>query len=262
MKSTDMNGLFANDQFSIKEVLLIWGCSALPMPILAFWVPAQLTELWNIPLLISYWLALISGLIWQFILSVLILKKEGWAIFSRETWKHRLKFQVAKNPKSGKSNPWLFLWVVPFIGLNALISSDIGFPNLDSFVSPYLPELPQYDLSGLASPEYEGAWWVLGLYLITFAFNYILGEELIYRGILLPKMKGVFGKWDWAANGILFGLYHLHKPQIIFSTALLFGFVFAYPSSRFQSSWMAVIIHGLEGFLGATIVFAVILGLA
>jgi membrane protease YdiL (CAAX protease family) len=93
-------------------------------------------------------------------------------------------------------------------------------------------------------------------------FNYFLGEEFMYRGILLPKMNGVFGKLDWFANGILFGLYHLHKPQVILSTALLFGFIFAFPSALFKSSWMAFIIHGLEGLLGLAIVLSVILGLS
>jgi hypothetical protein len=31
-------------------------------------------------------------------------------------------------------------------------------------------------------------------------------------GMLLPKMEGVFGKWSWVANGVLFGFYHLHQP--------------------------------------------------
>jgi len=58
----------------------------------------------------------------------------------------------------------------------------------------------------------------------------------------------------------LFGFYHLHKPQIILSTALYFGFVFAFPAKRFQSSWMAIIIHGLEGLLAIMMVLGVILG--
>jgi hypothetical protein len=24
-------------------------------------------------------------------------------------------------------------------------------------------------------------------------------------------MAGVFGRWDWVANSVLFGLYHVHK---------------------------------------------------
>ena len=23
---------------------------------------------------------------------------------------------------------------------------------------------------------------------------------------------GVFGKWDWVANSVLFALYHMHRP--------------------------------------------------
>ncbi|MBN1306015.1 MAG: hypothetical protein JXA13_16380 [Anaerolineales bacterium] len=33
--------------------------------------------------------------------------------------------------------------------------------------------------------------------------NTVLGEELLFRGLLLPRMQGVFGKWDWLANGLL-----------------------------------------------------------
>jgi membrane protease YdiL (CAAX protease family) len=101
---------------------------------------------------------------------------------------------------------------------------------------------------------------LLPLFLVTALLNYLMGEELMYRGILLPKMQGAFGRWDWLVNGILFGAYHLHKPQIILSTGLYFGFLFAFPAKYFQSTWMAVIIHGLEGVLGLVLVLGVILG--
>lgn len=42
-----------------------------------------------------------------------------------------------------------------------------------------------------------------------------LGEELLFRGLLLPRMQGVFGRWDWAGNGVLFALYHVHVPWVI-----------------------------------------------
>ena len=35
-------------------------------------------------------------------------------------------------------------------------------------------------------------------------FNTVLGEELLFRGLLLPRMNGVFGRRDWLANGVLF----------------------------------------------------------
>ena len=249
-----------DEQYSLKKILIIWISSALPMAILAFVITPALIPIINLPPLIIYWLAIILGLIWQFVLSVIILKKDGHKL-SWSTIQKRMKFQKPRNPKTGKYNNWLFLWVIPFIALSGFIQSGVGFPDLDSIAGPLINNLPQYDLSKLATPEYKGAWWILGLFLITMLFNYFLGEEFLYRGILLPKMNGVFGKWDWFANGVLFGFYHLHKPQIIISTALLFGFLFAFPTKRFQSSWMAVIIHGIEGLLGLIIVFRVILGI-
>lgn len=246
-------------QYSLEKILLIWISSALPMAILAFVITPALIPLFDLPPLIIYWFAINLGLIWQFILSIIILKNDGYKI-SWSSIKKRLWFQTPQVPKTGKASNWLFLWVIPFILLNAIVSSDIGFPDLDRIAGPLIKNIPQYDLSKLASSEFKGEWWILGVFILTMVFNYFLGEEFLYRGILLPKMNGVFRKWDWFANGVLFGFYHLHKPQVMISTALLFGFIFAFPVKRFQSTWMAVIIHGLEGLLGLVIVLKIVLG--
>ena len=34
-----------------------------------------------------------------------------------------------------------------------------------------------------------GAWWFFGLYVVNAVFNTILGEEFLFRGVLLPKME-------------------------------------------------------------------------
>lgn len=178
-----------------------------------------------------------------------------------QTIRTRMKYQKPVNPKTGRSSYRLLLWTIPFILLSAVIQSGIlSLPDIDGLMTPLIRHLPKYDLSGLSAAEYKGSWWILGLFILTGIFNYFLGEEFIYRGILLPKMNGVFGRWDWLANGILFGFYHLHKPQVILSTALYFGLVFAFPSKLFQSNWMAVIIHGLEGLLGIVVLLGIILG--
>ena len=64
-------------------------------------------------------------------------------------------------------------------------------------------------------------------------------------GVLLPRMKGVFGRWDWVANGVLFSVYHLHVPWVI-PTSLVDVVALAYPSRRFQSAWMGIIIHSTQ----------------
>ncbi len=59
-------------------------------------------------------------------------------------------------------------------------------------------------------------------------FNTVLGEELLFRGFLLPRMNGVLGRRDWLANGVLFAVYHLHEPWVI-PAGLLDTFIIAYP---------------------------------
>lgn len=251
-----------DNQYSLKKILIVWAFSAIPMFVLAFVITPRVAAITNWSPLIIYWIAIISGLLWQFILSLIILKLDGHKL-NWQTVVTRMKYQRPSNPKTGKSSYWLLLWTIPFILLSTVIQSGlISLPNVDSWMDPLIKHLPKYDLASLATAEYKGAWWILGLFIVTSIFNYFFGEEFMYRGILLPKMNGVFGKWDWFFNGILFGLYHLHKPQIIVSTALYFGFVFAFPSKLFQSNWMAVIIHGLEGLLGIIMVLGIILGLS
>lgn len=250
------------NQYSLKKILIIWALSAIPMGSLAFVVTPRVVAITNWTPLIVYWISINIGLIWQFILSLIILKYDGHKL-NWQTLVTRMKYQSPINPKTNKPSYWLLLWTTPFIVLSALIQSGIlRLPNVDKWITPLIQHLPRYDLSSLVTTEYKEAWWILGLFIVTSVFNYFLGEEFMYRGILLPKMNGVFGKWDWFFNGILFGLYHLHKPQIILSTAIYFGFVFALPSRIFRSNWMAVIIHGLEGILGIIVILGIILGLS
>jgi membrane protease YdiL (CAAX protease family) len=116
------------------------------------------------------------------------------------------------------------------------------------------------DTSQLASPEFQGQWWILGVALISMILNYFLGEEFLFRGVLLPKMRGVFGKYDWVANAAFFGLYHLHKPWHI-PSLIVGSLAITWPARRFRSNWMAVVVHGVEGLPLLVMVLAVILGL-
>lgn len=247
--------------YSLKKILLIWLASALPMGLLAYVITPQVVKATGWSPLITYWFAVNVGLVWQFILSLIVLKIDGYKL----KWKTvvtRMRYQKPVHPKTGKSSYWLLLWTIPFIVLSAIIQMEVlHLPDVDAVLAPLIKSLPQYDMSNLTVEEFKGAWWILGIYLFTAIFNYILGEEFMYWGILLPKMKHIFGRWDWFFTGVLFGFYHLHKPQIILSTALYFGFVFAFPSKLFKSNWMAVIIHGMEGILGLVLVLAAILGM-
>ena len=107
-----------------------------------------------------------------------------------------------------------------------------------------------------------GAWWFLGLYVVNTIFNTILGEEFLFRGVLLPKMKGIFGKWNWVANGLLFGFYHVHQPWGILGSIVTGVIFYAFPAWRFRSTWMSIIVHSAQSVYLAFLILGVVLGLA
>jgi membrane protease YdiL (CAAX protease family) len=106
---------------------------------------------------------------------------------------------------------------------------------------------------------FSGAWgWfaVVGVFVV---FNTVIGEELLFRGLLLPRMRGVFGRRDWVANGALFALYHLHQPWVIPGTLVEGIFLEAYPSRRFQSAWMGIIVHSAQSVFVIVFVLTLVL---
>ena len=129
---------------------------------------------------------------------------------------------------------------------------------------PTLPHADGRDLSAFFGSSagqafMHGAWGWYGLLMALFLFNTVLGEELLFRGFLLPRMRGVFGRRDWVANGVLFTVYHLHVPWVI-PTTLVEGILLeAYPSRRFQSAWMGIIVHSLQSVVVIGVVLALVL---
>lgn len=245
------------EQYSLTKILAIWAAVTAPMGVLAFVVtPAVIPHTSLHPGLV-YWIFMVVGMAWQFVLSLAVLRHElgglRWAAVKERIW-----LNAPRDPRTGRKRRVLLWWAVPAIAANAL--AGLLATSLDKAWTSLLPGLsaPWYtSITGLADPQFEGQWWILGLTLVSMAFNYLLGEELLFRGVLLPRMAGVFGRWDWVANAVLFGLYHVHKiwawPSMIAT-----GFD-AWAARRFRSMWMGVVVHGAQGFF-IVIVIAVLAG--
>ena len=252
----------SEDQYSLKKILCIWAIVTVPMPLLAFVVAPMLADKYEWTYGITVWVLLIFGMIWQFIVSVFILSQE-LKEFSWPALKERLWLNKPRHPKTGRRRYILFLWLIPAMMFYAVfemtpLQGMIGELILVPF--PFVASLPELNVQDLISPDYIGAWWLMVIAVVSCVFNYLLGEELLFRGVLLPKMRGVFGRWDFAANSALFALYHLHRPTMML--AFIFGgLAYSFPSRYFKSNWFAVILHGLEGIPLLIGVFAVVSGL-
>jgi membrane protease YdiL (CAAX protease family) len=258
------------DQYSLWQILGIWALAALPMGILG-WVafPALSPDFNSDPLGAgaTRFVLLTAGLIWQFVLSMIIVRKEEgdlrWA-----TIKRRLRLNAPQDPSTGKTRRRLWLWVIPFLIASTVYELAL-VPSVDKLSVSIFPFLavPASSNFALIFQSQEilnslvGAWWFFGLMVVTNVFN-LLGEDILFRGVLLPKMEGVFGRWSWLANGVLFGLYHVHQPWTILQNVISAPLVLAFPSWRYRSTWMAISVHGAGGVYFLILFLVLVLGLA
>jgi len=270
-KNSAWNAKEGGNQYSLAKILGIWAAATIPYFIMA-WVifPAVTPDFEKDPLGAGYARmgTFAISLAWVFVLSLIIVyREEGdlrWA-----TLKRRLRLHKPLDPKTGEPRGKLWLWLIPLILLHAIVA--VGLLSMvDDWVSKTIPfiapppgyELGEFLMSPEAGPLFNGVWGILGMFLILAFFN-IFGEEFLFRGVLLPKMNGVFGKWDWVANGVIGILYHVSMPWTWFgTTGFTWIFFYALPAKYFRSTWFSIIIHGSINVVWAIMFLALILGLA
>ena len=258
------------EQYSLAKILGIWALAAAPMGILNWIVfPLLAPGFESDPFRFAITLVVLItlGLVWLFVLSMIIVRREEgdlrWA-----TVKRRLRLNAPRQPATGQPRARLWLWVMPFIVAVTVVELVLNTPLENAWVSvfPFLAEPQGYSLDAILGSQeilarLEGAWWFFALFVVMAVFNTILGEEFLFRGVLLPRMEGVFGRGSWVANSILFALYHVHKPWVI-PNAVVTGVLYTYPAYRYRSTWMSIIVHSAQSVYFAFLVLGVVLGLA
>ena len=242
-------------QYSRLGVLGVWAAAALPMAALA-WVVAPAIAGHGASqhrFVLTLLVALTIGLVWQAVLVLLLVWRErrdaSWTSLRDRLW---LRAPSTSTRRGGRLWLWVLVYALGLAALDMLPFGPIG-PNDRSFGS------------FLGSPEgqatFHHAWGLYLLVAVELAFNTFLGEELLFRGLLLPRMRRAFGRTDWVVNGVLFGFYHLHQPWSI-PNAVVTGLLYTFPAYRFRSTWMAIILHSAQSVFFAFLVLGVVLGLA
>lgn len=250
-------------QYSFSKILGIWATVTVPMGLAAWVVPVFLTGMRPITRVVVQTTALTLGLIWQFILTLIILKKEQGEL-SIAAISKRLWLRIPVNPVTGKKSVRMWLWLIPLVGLYAfaifILSGKIDALWIELF--PFLTQPPHLGFEAIINikENFIGAWWFYILFLTMSLFNVFLGEGLLFHGILLPKMNGRFGKWDWLANGLLFALYHVHQPWTIGYNMIFIPLLLSLPVKIFKSNWMGIIIHALQFVIVAVFFFLLVQG--
>ena len=240
-------------QLGLRGIIAVWAAAALPMGLLAWVVAPLVADQLSGPAALSRALiiTLTAGLVWQFVLVMFLVRREQgtlrWPVLRDALW-----LRAPRAPRTGRRGGRVWL-VVPLLAI-ALAAEEL----VPGFGMPAGRDLAEFLDSGVGHSLLSGAWGWFAALVAMLVFNTVLGEELLFRGFLLPRMNGVFGRRDWLANGVLFAVYHLHVPWVIPST-LLDSFIVAYPSKRYRSALIGIAVHSAQSVFFLALVLSLTL---
>lgn len=163
------------------------------------------------------------------ITGLVILKSEGYRI-SMQTITNRLRFRR------------LTLRDLLFAlgGLVAVgVISGVVMQILEMVIGKFdhSPAFMQFE------PLSEGRYWLL-LVWVPYWLTNILGEEFLWRGVMLPRQEIAFGKYAWLIHGFGWGLFHIAFGWQLLITLVPLIFIQSYLVQKTGNSWVGVIMHG------------------
>jgi membrane protease YdiL (CAAX protease family) len=193
-----------------------------------------------------------GGLIWQFLLVVALVRREQgtlrWSVVRQALW-----LRAPQSPRTGRRGGRLWLVLIPAI---AVLAAQELLPKIPA---PQGRDLGAFLSTDAAPALLRGSWGWFAVLVVGWVFNTVLGEELLFRGYLLPRMAGSFGRFDWVVNGLLFSAYHVHRwwgiPTNVFDTLSL-----ALPSRRYRSALIGIAVHSVQTVVLFALVLPIVLG--
>lgn len=173
---------------------------------------------------------------------------EGWpltrAAFSQRFRYPRLTLKIA------------LLGLVAFVALNIAYGASSQASLALFSLAPKAGVITS--VSDVLGQSVQGRWDIVFLFLLVLFFN-IVGEELWWRGVILPRQELAFGRWTWVVHGLLWTAFHVFKWWDLIGL-LPVCLIIAYVSQRTRNNWPALIAHGLFNGLALILVIAAVSG--
>lgn len=157
--------------------------------------------------------------------------------------------------RTGRLGPWVTrLWLHPMKGgdwiwaVGGLAVVGVLTGGIGSALGALAGKSTLHPSFMAFEPLGPGRYWILAAWLPFFVLN-IVGEEFVWRSVVLPRQEVAFGERAWLVNGILWLLFHAAFPWQVLVTLVPITLILPYVVQRRRSTWAGVIIHA--GFGGA-----------
>ncbi len=174
------------------------------------------------------------GVFTPLLVAAFLLLQQEEALAQPRHWSERLRFRRLDR------GDWLW-------GLGALMVIGAATAMLQLVLEALLGAAPGQPPFLSLDPLTSERYWILGVWLPFWVLN-IMGEEILWRGVALPRQEVAFGRRAWMVHGVGWTLFHLAFGWQLVVMLLPILFVLPYVVQRRQNSWLGVLIHaGLNG---------------
>src|SRR3954465_9009519 len=171
-------------QYSLAQILGVWAAAAIPMGVLA-WVVAPLLRDQlggDEPLAQALLICLTAGLIWQFVLVLILVRRElgtlEWPRVRDALW-----LRPPRDPKTGQVGGKVWWWVLLVAVLFAIWQAVPTIPG------PLPNDFGDFVGTDAGKEFFRGTWGWWAVVVVLAIFNTVLGEELLFRGLLCPECR-------------------------------------------------------------------------
>jgi membrane protease YdiL (CAAX protease family) len=257
-----MNNISIIKPLSFWKALLYFGIPAV-VAILIVYVAMPLLDARGVPIFFNYLLVYATApMIALIAASVIAYWREGNVM----SWAG-IKTRFRLNKMGGKSWFWAIgLTLFMFLSASLLSSTARWLASFPLFAPPdhWPAELKPTTASApgmnaiptaLMGIPLAGNWWIFFAMLASLVIA-TLGEELWWRGYILPRQELAHGNRTWIIHGLLWTLFHLYAPWNLI-TILPGCLALSFVAQRLKNTWPAVIAHGLANGLGVLIVVVI-----
>ncbi len=138
----------------------------------------------------------------------------------------------------------LLAWTVPYLSQVSMLAPPTIIPEIFANVFESLD-------GGLTTATFMGKevspeqWWLVPFWLFFWVTLAVVGEEIVWRGYILPGQEVLYGKYAWLVNGLLWNIpFHLYTLHNFFSDIPLY-LLLPFVVYRTRNTWVGIGVHAL-----------------
>ncbi len=219
---------------SIIGELLLFGIPSVTFVLVCRLLIPELNQEYGLHPALSWFIGGLLVFLPLFLLAFYLVRKDGYK--SKNDILRRLRLQKMS------SRDWKFtllstlsilLLTGAIMGISKFLHTQFGIPEIET-----TPSFMEFE------PFRGNERYLLLIWLVMFFFN-IFGEELMWRGYILPRQEIRIQKFAWFFNALLWVLFHICFGVQLMILLIPILFILPWAVQKTQNTTVGITIHAL-----------------